>query len=384
MNCTAQNLVANAQNLATMPTPPGAASFEQPPKLGALGSLRVHWPEYLMEAGLLGAFMVSACIFGALYEFPHSPVRQAITSQLFRRMLMGISMGLTAIAIIYSPWGKQSGAHINPSVTFTFFRLGKVKLGDAIFYIAAQFTGAVLGVRCIAHFLSKEISDPAVRYVVTVPGPHGPWVALLAEFIIAFGLMSTVLYFSNHHRLDRYTGLFAGFLAAHYNTKESWLDKDGKELHPHTNYYVGSLAPSDPQYRGRYTGGPAERDGAYHQGTVWPWLMGPFITAYVKVNGDSEAARRQAAAWLAPLKDHLADGGLGHISEILDGDSPQRPCGCIAQAWSVAEILRALVEDVYGLRPMPQQQVPAAQARAATAVRTAVSRQTGMRTGANP
>jgi len=109
MNCTAQNLVANAQNLATMPTPPAAASFEQPPKLGPLGSLRVHWPEYLMEAGLLGAFMVSACIFGALYEFPHSPVRQAITSQLFRRMLMGISMGLTAIAIIYSPWGKQSG-----------------------------------------------------------------------------------------------------------------------------------------------------------------------------------------------------------------------------------------------------------------------------------
>jgi len=151
-----------------------------------------------------------------------------------------------------------------------------------------------------------------------------------------------------------------------------------------TPYGLRSLAPSDPQYRGRYTGGPTERDGAYHQGTVWPWLMGPFIAAYVKVNGDSDVAHRQAAAWLAPLKDHLADGGLGHISEILDGDAPQRPCGCIAQAWSVAEILRALVEDVYGLRPMLQPQVPAAQARAATAVRTAVSRQTGMRTGANP
>ena len=92
--------------------------------------------------------------------------------------------------------------------------------------------------------------------------------------------------------------------------------------------------------------------------------MGPFITAYVKVNGGSDAARRQAAEWLAPLKDHLADGGLGHISEILDGDAPQRPCGCMAQAWSVAEILRALVEDVHGLRPMAQRQVPAAQARA--------------------
>jgi glycogen debranching enzyme len=110
------------------------------------------------------------------------------------------------------------------------------------------------------------------------------------------------------------------------------------------------LAPTDPQYRGRYTGGPVERDGAYHQGTVWPWLLGPFITAYVKVNGGSETARQQAAEWLEPLKVHLGDGGLGHISEIFDGDSPQRPCGCVAQAWSVAEILRAYVEDVKDVR----------------------------------
>jgi predicted glycogen debranching enzyme len=123
-----------------------------------------------------------------------------------------------------------------------------------------------------------------------------------------------------------------------------------------TPYGLRSLAASDPQYRGRYTGGPVERDGAYHQGTVWPWLLGPFITAYVKVNGGSEAARRQATEWLAPLKAHLADGGLGHISEIFDGDAPQRPCGCIAQAWSVAEILRAMVEDVHGLRPVAQLQ----------------------------
>jgi predicted glycogen debranching enzyme len=120
-----------------------------------------------------------------------------------------------------------------------------------------------------------------------------------------------------------------------------------------TPHGLRSLSPSDPQYRGRYTGGPAERDGAYHQGTVWPWLVGPFITAYVKVNGNSESARRQAAEWLAPLQEHLSDGGLGHISEILDGDVPHRPCGCIAQAWSVAEVLRAYVEDIKGLRPAP-------------------------------
>lgn len=174
-----------------------------------------------MEAALLGAFMVSACVFGALYEFPNSPVHQAIMSGFLRRLLMGLSMGLTAIAIIYSPWGKQSGAHINPSVTLTFFRLGKIKFWDALFYITSQFVGALLGVLLVAAFLSREIADPAVRYVVTVPGPHGPWAAFLAEIIIAFGLISLVLYFSNHHRLDRYTGLFAGLLVATCITLEA-------------------------------------------------------------------------------------------------------------------------------------------------------------------
>jgi predicted glycogen debranching enzyme len=119
-----------------------------------------------------------------------------------------------------------------------------------------------------------------------------------------------------------------------------------------TPYGLRSLAASDPQYRGRYCGGPVERDGAYHQGTVWPWLMGPFITAYVKVNGGSDVCRRQAAAWLEPLRTHLADGGLGQIPEIFDGDAPHPPRGCIAQAWSVGEILRAYAEDVKNIRPV--------------------------------
>jgi len=118
-----------------------------------------------------------------------------------------------------------------------------------------------------------------------------------------------------------------------------------------TPYGLRSLAPSDPQYHGRYTGDGAGRDGTYHQGTVWPWLLGPFITAYVKVDGGSKAARMQAEIWLSPLKSHLCDAGMGQISEIFDGDVPHRPVGCIAQAWSVAEVLRAAVEDVCGIRP---------------------------------
>src|SRR2546427_1794010 len=239
MNGIEHNLVADAPNPTIKPVPPVVAP-PPPPKLGALPSVRAHWPEYLMEAGLLGAFMVSACVFGALYEFPHSPLRQTISSQLLRRLLMGISMGLTAIAIIYSPWGKQSGAHINPSVTLTFFRLGKIKPWDALFYVLAQFTGAVLGVFFVARFLSKQISDPAVRYVVTVPGAHGPWVALLAEFIIAGGLMLAVLYFSNHHWLHRYTGLVAGLLVATYISLEAPFS--GMSMNPARSF--GSAFPS--------------------------------------------------------------------------------------------------------------------------------------------
>jgi predicted glycogen debranching enzyme len=122
-----------------------------------------------------------------------------------------------------------------------------------------------------------------------------------------------------------------------------------------TPYGLRSLAPHDPQYRGRYEGDRWRRDGAYHQGTVWAWLLGPFITAYVKVHGSTKDAREKAAQWLPAFRAHVREAGLGHISEIFDGDPPHRPRGCIAQAWSAAELLRAVVEDVYGLTPRREQ-----------------------------
>ena len=109
-----------------------------------------------------------------------------------------------------------------------------------------------------------------------------------------------------------------------------------------------SLARGDAQYRGRYEGDGRSRDSVYHQGTVWGWMAGPFITAYVRAHGRSEESRRQAARWLAPFREHLGVAGLNHISEIFDGDEPHAPRGCAAQAWSVSEVLRAAVEDVYG------------------------------------
>ncbi len=113
-----------------------------------------------------------------------------------------------------------------------------------------------------------------------------------------------------------------------------------------TPYGLRTLSPRDPRYCPRYEGGPRSRDAAYHQGTVWPWLLGPFITAYLTVHGRTAAARQQAAQWIEPFRGHVHTAGLGQISEIFDGDPPHQPRGCIAQAWSVAELLRVLTEEI--------------------------------------
>jgi predicted glycogen debranching enzyme len=107
-----------------------------------------------------------------------------------------------------------------------------------------------------------------------------------------------------------------------------------------------SLSPNDPRYVGRYAGDMRQRDGAYHQGPVWAWLIGPFITAYLKANGKTETTRKQVRQWIDGFLPHLRVAGLGQISEIFDGDAPHAPRGCIAQAWSVAELLRVAIEEV--------------------------------------
>jgi glycogen debranching enzyme len=114
---------------------------------------------------------------------------------------------------------------------------------------------------------------------------------------------------------------------------------------------IRTLAPGSPGYRGEYVGDQNSRDRAYHQGTAWPWLTGQFVSALVKVRGDSPEARAQGREILAPFATHLLQAGLGSISEIIDGDAPWRPRGCIAQAWSVGEILRSYWEDVLGKAP---------------------------------
>jgi aquaporin Z len=198
-----------------------AGAYAAGPAKGPADALRRHWPEYLMEAAELGLFMISAGIFGTLLFHPDSPLFALLPDPIVRRALMGAIMGLTAIALIYSPWGQQSGAHLNPAVTLTFWRLGKVATWDAVFYMLAQFVGGALGVLVVLALLGAAFADPPVSYVATVPGPHGVVVALIAEGVISFGLMATVLLATNTPGLMRLTGVFAGCLVAIYITLEA-------------------------------------------------------------------------------------------------------------------------------------------------------------------
>ncbi len=240
--------------------------------------LKKHWPEYLMEAAELGIFMISACGFGVLLEHPASPAHQAIANPFVRRLLMGLSMGLTAIAIIYSPWGKQSGAHFNPAVTLTFFRLGKVARYDAIFYIVAQFAGGVAGVFISAAVLGNLLAAHSINYVVTVPGPEGANVAFLAEVVITFILMTVILHVSNNQRFARFTGLLGGTLVALYIAFEAPLS--GMSMNPARTF--GSALP------------------AQHWMALWIYFTAPLIgmlaAAQVYLNTKSAKAVR-CAKW---------------------------------------------------------------------------------------
>ncbi len=189
-----------------------------------------HWPEYLMEAAELACFMISACLFTVLLQHPASPIRTALPNETLRRVLTGIAMGLTAVAIFHSPWGKRSGAHLNPSVTLTFFSLGKIRAQDALFYILAQFAGGIAGVGLTSLLIGAALGHPEVNFAATTPGPNGAWVAFGAEFAISFLMMSAVLTSSNSRHLTRWTPMIAGALVATYISIEAPLS--GMSMNP--------------------------------------------------------------------------------------------------------------------------------------------------------
>lgn len=231
-----------------------------------------HWLEYGSEATCLGLFMVSAAGFATLLQHPESPLALSPDlPSLVQRLPMGLAMGMTAIALIYSPLGRRSGAHMNPAVTLAFLRLGKIQTRDAAAYIAAQFVGGVVGIVIALQILRGLPAHPSVNFVATLPGAGGPWVAVVAEATMGFMMMTTVLTLSNTSRVSRWTGVAAGALVAAFITFEAPLS--GMSLNPARTLGSNLLA------------GEA--------GTLWIYFVAPLVgmlTAaerYVRRHGSS-------------------------------------------------------------------------------------------------
>jgi aquaporin Z len=201
-------------------------------------------------------------------------------------MLMGVGMGATIIAIVLSPWGKQSGAHFNPAVTFTFCRLGKVAWWDAVFYCAAQFLGATAGVALASLVLEGAPAHKAVRYAATLPGIHGEafyvnTIAFIAELAISFVLMTAILFASNHAVLAPYTHYFAALLVALYIAFESPLS---------------GMSTNPPR-----TFGPAVYANYWH--TLWIYFVAPSLGMLAAAQAFL-LARARKAPYCAKLHHH--------------------------------------------------------------------------------
>lgn len=235
-------------------------------------ALRKHWPEYLIEATALGTFMLSAVFFTALLNHPASPLHLG-GMPFLRRALSGLAMGTTAICIVYSPWGQRSGAHLNPALTLTFFRLGKIKLHDALFYIVAQIVGGLTGILFARALVMPIIAHESVNYVVTVPGSAGIAAAFSSEVALSFIMMTMVLKATNTPRIAQFTGIFAGTLLFLFITFESPIS--GMSINPART--LGSAIPS----------------GIWS--SLWIYLTAPFLGMFAAAEAFLFFKRKPAA-----------------------------------------------------------------------------------------
>ncbi len=220
--------------------PPSAVKSSNENHLSAGSAVRTHWPEYLMEAGELGLFMISACVFTVLLEYPGSPMIYVLPSPFLRRALIGLAMALTLLLLIHTSWGKRSGAHMNPAFTLMFFRLGKLEFWDAMLYGLFQFAGGLSGVAISYLVIGRAVAHPSVNFAATQPGMWGAAPAFAAELSISFLQATAVLITMNHKTLSRFTPFIAASLVATYITFEAPFS--GMSMNPART--LGSAIPA--------------------------------------------------------------------------------------------------------------------------------------------
>lgn len=270
-----------------------------PFRLGA--ALRRHWSHYLAEALGLAFFVGCAGLLTVLLEHPASPVRQALPdSPLLRRAFLGLGMAGVIVVVVYSPWGKRSGAHINPAVTLAFWQLGKLRAADAVWYVLAQVAGALGAAQLLKLLLGNLYAHPAVNYTVTEPKPltgHNEVIAFGAEFLISFVLMLVLLLALHSQRLKSWAGCLVGALLWLYIVVETPLS--GMSLNP------------------ARTLGTAVAAGSYH-GLWLYWVAPPLAMWLVAVgflrfhHGQSLSCAILAGCQPGPASPHASDEELPH------------------------------------------------------------------------
>lgn len=236
-----------------------------------------------MEAAELGLFMISAGVFVSLIEYDGFIIKQIILSAQLRLLLIGIAMGVTAIILINSKIGKRSGAHMNPALTLTFYRLGKIKLWDAVFYIIFQFIGGTIGVYIVYFIFGDIFTNPPVNYVITVPIGNAITLPFFAEILMSFLLMAMVLFTTNNVNMAKYTGAIAGIMLVIFISVEAPLS--GMSINPARSF--ASAFPSNI-WVGFWIYLTAPPIGMLLAAQLYIWIKGKENVICAKLNHDNK------------------------------------------------------------------------------------------------
>jgi aquaporin Z len=194
-----------------MPRPEPGLALSTEADLPWAATWRRHWPEYLVEAGFLALFVLAAGAVSAWLLSPVAAGGAAWAGVGARRLLAGAAMGLALAGMIYSPWGRRSGTHLNPAITLAYLRLGKIGRWDALGYVLAQLAGGFAAVLLLRHNALLPAATPPSLLAATL-GPTNDWPAFLTELVLSGSAMLLILFTSNHERWFRYTGLLYGLL----------------------------------------------------------------------------------------------------------------------------------------------------------------------------